>query len=51
MTEYEAQEVLQDAELVQVAVAAMQDIKRMRLQCLNADIPALMTRPRAKGGG
>lgn len=51
MTEEEAQEVLLNVDVVQVAVASMQEIKRMRMQCLAADIPALMKRPAAKGGG
>lgn len=51
MTEEEAQKVLRHVDLVQVAVASMQDIKRMRLQCLAAEIPAIMKRPHVKGGG
>jgi hypothetical protein len=51
MNERQANEVLQGAELVQVAVASLQDIKRMHRTCLAADIPASMTRPHAKGGG
>ena len=51
MTEEEANQVLKDVAVVQVAVAAMQEIKRMREQCLAADIPAMMKRPEAKGGG
>ena len=51
MTEDEAQEVLKRVDVVQVIVGSMQDIKRMRAQCLAADIPALMKRPAGKGGG
>ena len=45
MTENEAQEVLGSTPLVQVTVAAMNDIKRMRVACLDADIPAMVARP------
>lgn len=51
MTDEEAQRVLLNVAVVQVAVSSMQEIKRMREQCLEADIPALMKRPEAKGGG
>ena len=51
MTEREVQEALQGAELVQVAVASMQEIKRMRSRCLEANIAAVMSRPPGKGGG
>ena len=51
MTEEEAQRVLQNVDVVQVLVSSMQDIKRKHLQCLDADIPALMKRPAGKGGG
>ena len=50
MTEQQAQEALQELELVQVAVAPMQDIKRMHATCLKNDIPAAMTRNCGKGG-
>lgn len=50
MNEREAQELLKDIELVQVAVASMQDIKRMHRSCLQADIPAVMDCPSGKGG-
>ncbi len=50
MTEQEAQEVLRDRDLVQAAVAPMQDIKRMHSSCLKNDIPAAMTRNCGKGG-
>ncbi len=51
MTEEEAQRVLRNVDVIQVLVASMQEIKRKHLQCLEADIPALMKRPDAKGGG
>lgn len=42
--------MLKDTELVQVAVASMQEIKRMHRSCLAADIPAVMDCPSGKGG-
>ena len=45
MTDGEAKEVLANAAVVQVTVAAMNDVMRMRTACLEADIPALMGRP------
>ncbi len=50
MNDREAQEILHDVELVQVAVASMQEIKRMHRSCLDADIPAVMDCPSTKGG-
>ena len=50
MDERTAHEMLEDTELVQVAVASMQEIKRMYRSCLAADIPAAMDRPASKGG-
>tara|TARA_R110002096_G_scaffold299503_2_gene493952 strand:- start:18742 stop:18894 length:153 start_codon:yes stop_codon:yes gene_type:complete len=50
MTEQQAQEVLHNRDLVQAAVAPMQDIKRMHQTCLKNDIPAVMTRNCGKGG-
>ena len=50
MTEQQAEKVLQNRNLVQAAVAPMQDIKRMHQTCLKNDIPAAMTRNCGKGG-
>ena len=50
MTDQQAQEVLQNVKLVQVALAPMQDIKRMHATCLENDIPAAMERPCTSSG-
>ncbi len=50
MTDQQAHEALQNTELVQVALAPMQDIKRMHATCLENDIPAAMQRPCTSGG-
>ena len=50
MTEQQALTVLQDLELVKVAVAPMQEIKRMHATCLENDVPAAMERNCGKGG-
>jgi hypothetical protein len=49
MTEREAEEVLQGAELHVVFHASMVDVKRLRSQCLEADIPAVMACPPKSG--
>ena len=49
MTEAQAHRELEDTDLVQVAHASMQEIKRLRNQCLDANLPAVMMRPPSHG--
>lgn len=49
MTEREAQQLLDEVELVPVMQASIQDIKRLVGECLDADIPAVLDRCEAKG--
>ena len=51
MTDGEAKEVLANSAVVQVTVAAMNEVMRMRSACLAADIPAQMARPKEGCGG
>ena len=49
MTESEADDILADAELVPALEGSLRDIKRMRGQCLDADIPVGLMAPPGKG--
>jgi len=49
VTEREAARALGDAELVPAIQGPLRDVKRMRDQCLEADIPVAVMAPPGKG--
>ena len=49
MTERDAAELLADAELLPAIQGSLRDVKRMRDQCLEADIPVAVIAPPGKG--
>jgi hypothetical protein len=49
MTERDAAEILADAELLPAIQGSLRDVKRMRDQCLEANIPVAVIAPPGKG--